>query len=158
MQQQDRSTTQQPSIDIGQIQETASGRVVELLVRWGEQQELKQVDGIEQIEYIYNSQRFILALPDTAQTQSDTEKYVNRAAASIIAKAQALAAEDTDSEEHTVLIENIAVGHNINAIMHPERQWGIIRKQVLAICQALGIEPTEDFAALNAAVDAAKNS
>ena len=156
--QQDRSTTQQPSIDIGQIQETASGRVVELLVRWDGQQETKSVDGIEQIEYIYNSQRFILTLPDTVQTQADAEKYVNRAAASIITKAQALAAEDTDSEEHVVLIENIAVGHNINAAIHPERQWGIIRKQVLAICQALGIEPAEEFAALNAAVDAAKNS
>ena len=156
--QQDRSNTQQPSIDIGQIQETTSGRVVELFVRWGEQQETKQVEGIEQIEYIYAAHRFMLALPDTVQTQLDADKYISRAETSIIAKAQALSAVDADSEGHLTLIENIAVGHNVNAAMHPERQWGIIREQVFAICQALGIEPTEDFAALNAAVDTAKNS
>jgi predicted transcriptional regulator len=59
-------------------------------------------------------------------------------------------------DDRAKLLRDMAIGQNVNAAMHPEEQWGIIRRQVLAICQSLGIEPNGDFLALNSAVEAAK--
>lgn len=60
-----------------------------------------------------------------------------------------------DSEREK-LLRDLGVGQVVNATMTPEEQIGAIRKQVLKISVALGIELDTDFAALEAAVEAAK--
>ena len=61
-----------------------------------------------------------------------------------------------DSEREK-LLRDLGVGQTVNATLTLESQIGAIRKQVANISAALGIELDADFAALQAAVDAAKS-
>lgn len=130
-----------------------------LLVRWDELHEIRQADEGELEEYSYSAMRLVIELPVDVRNLADAEIYINEHASGIVAKAQALVARERNTasdEDHVARLRDMAIGQNVNAAMHPERQWGIIRKQVLVICQSLGIEPNEDFMTLNAAVEAAK--
>jgi hypothetical protein len=61
------------------------------------------------------------------------------------------------SEERAKELRDLAIGQNVNLAGMPlEAQMGAIRKQVLKISVALGIELDEDFVALEAAVEAAR--
>lgn len=58
--------------------------------------------------------------------------------------------------EREKLLRDLGVGQTVNATMTLEKQIGAIRKQVLKISVALGIELDTDFTTLEAAVEAAK--
>jgi hypothetical protein len=59
-------------------------------------------------------------------------------------------------EERGKLLRDLGVGQIVNSTMTQEAQIGAVRKQVAKISAALGIELDADFAALEAAVEAAK--
>jgi hypothetical protein len=92
---QDRSDIQKPWCELGPIVKSGGGWVIkDLLIRWNEQQEIKQTDMGEQTEYVYDAHRFDYLLPVEVQPGSEAvEYYFEQAKTAIIQQAQDLAAQ-----------------------------------------------------------------
>ena len=92
----ERSNIQQPWHGVVNIERDGSRYVVrDLMVRWNEQTEEKEIEDGTETEYIYDAHRFDFELPPEVQPGLEAvEFYLEAAQAAVLQLAQDLAAQE----------------------------------------------------------------
>ena len=159
----ERSNIQQPWHGVVNIERDGSRYIIrDLMVRWNEQTEEKEIeDGIE-TEYVYDAYRFDFELPPEVQPGIEAiEFYLEAAQAAILQLAQDLEAQEagvsmTLSEAQQKRLNDLAIGKIVTGQISIDDQIAALRKQITALSKAAKVPLDVDFKALEDLVVAEK--